>query len=367
VAIMLAAVVSAGCSGGSTTPTSNPSNSNGSTGVPAVDASLSSVAQAVLDAALPAEGPGCSAAFERAGAVVWTGVRGSADLESHAPITPETIFDIGSVAKQFTAVAVLLLVQDGKVALDDPFSKYLDGFPDWATAITVGQLMHQTSGIPDYIPLLDARHLDRHDLVTQDVVVDALRDVPDPHFAAGARWEYSNSNYVLLAEVVKSAGGQGLPELLSDRVFTPAGLAMVMDAVDPIVGRATPYERVAGVDTRIDEMWQTIGDGGVQSTASDLALWGDNFRTGAVGGSSLLAAQTADAVQAFPGKPVKYGAGLYINDSGGVGHPGDWLGFVAAFSVSPDKTEALAVLCNSWDIDPSRIGDDLGDLLYTSQ
>ncbi len=344
----------------STSPSAEDSASAASTSAQATKA------QAALDAALPADGPGCSTAFERDGTVIWTGVRGLADLAAGTPIGPDTIFDIGSVAKQFTAVAVLLQVADGTLSLDDRFTDYVPGFPSWASAITIGQLVHQTSGVPDYIGLLDLQKIDRHDVVTHTMALDAIRGAGAADFAPGEKWEYSNSNYVLLASVVDAVSGSSLAQVLAARVFGPLGLSMVMDTVNPIPGRATPYENVSGVDTRIDEVWEPVGDGGIQSTASDLARWGDNFRTGTVGGPALLAAQTADAVPAFPGRPITYGAGLYINPAGGVGHPGDWLGFVAAFSVSPDRRESLAILCNSWDIDASAVGVSLGDVWYTS-
>jgi CubicO group peptidase (beta-lactamase class C family) len=120
----------------------------------------------VLDGAINADEPGCSAAVGVEGRVVWTGVRGVANLATGAKITAGTVFDIASVSKQFTASAVLLLAVAGKLALDDPLSKYVPGLPAWSANVTVAQLMHHTSGIPDYVDLLEAQGYQQSDRAT---------------------------------------------------------------------------------------------------------------------------------------------------------------------------------------------------------
>src|SRR5947209_2056497 len=112
--------------------------------------------QHVLDDAIKADAPGCSAAVGVTGNVVWTGSRGVADMSTGKAITTLTVFDIASVSKQFTATALLLLVDAGKLTLDDPLSRYIPELPPWAATVTVGQLMHQSSGVPEYVGLLEA-------------------------------------------------------------------------------------------------------------------------------------------------------------------------------------------------------------------
>ena len=136
---------------------------------------LTAQSQAVLDGAVNADEPGCSAAVGVEGQVVWTGVRGVADLATGTPITTSTVFDIASVSKQFTATAILLLVGAGRLSLDDPLSDHVPGLPDWATTVTVEQLMHQTSGIPDYIGLLQDQGFDYSGHTTQADALKAAR------------------------------------------------------------------------------------------------------------------------------------------------------------------------------------------------
>lgn len=146
--LLAATLLLGGCTGQHTTRTAA-----STTYTPHIKAS----SQDVLDGAINADEPGCSAAVGVEGKVIWSGVRGIADLASGAKITTDTVFDIASVSKQFTATAILLLVEAGKLTLDDPISQYVPELPDWAQTVTVEQLMHQTSGIPDYVALLAAR------------------------------------------------------------------------------------------------------------------------------------------------------------------------------------------------------------------
>ena len=128
------------------------------------------LSQAVLDKAVKAGEPGCSAAVGRRGAILWTGVAGVSNLQGRDPITPDTVFDIGSVSKQFTATAVLLLEQDGKLSVNDRLSRHLDGLPGWADQVTLAQLMHHVSGIPE----------------TEDVLLDKGFDAPGSRHAEDA-------------------------------------------------------------------------------------------------------------------------------------------------------------------------------------
>jgi hypothetical protein len=156
----------------------------------------------VLNDAIDAESPGCSAAVGGKGKVVWAGVRGLADQSTGSVIATDTVFDIASVSKQFTATALLLLVDAGKLTLNDPLAQRLPELPPWAGTVNVGQLMHQTSGIPDYVGLLEAQGFQFGDRTTEDQALRAVAAMPKPKFAPGSQFEYSNSNYLLLGEIV---------------------------------------------------------------------------------------------------------------------------------------------------------------------
>ncbi len=330
---------------------------------PWVDAELAAGAQAVLDAALPADGPGCSVAFGEKGDVVWTGVRGLADLSRGIPITQRTIFDAGSIAKQFTAAAVLLLAQRHRLSLDDTLAQHLDGFPAWAGTVTIDQMIHHTTGIPEYIYLFDAKGYTRTDLVSQQMIVDELRAVPTLEFPPGDHWEYSDSNYILLAEIVAKVSGVDFPTFLRRTIFDPLGLAMVVDAsTNPFPGAAVGYDTDTGVlRSNEDEQWQAIGEGALQTTPSELVRWADHYRKPLIGGPALLAAQLADPVPTWPGGPP-YAAGIHIGADGGLWHPGSWIGYQSEFEVSADRTRSLAVFCNDWNLDMRPVVNPLREI-----
>lgn len=336
--LLAATLLLGGCTGQHTTRTAA-----STTYTPHIKAS----SQDVLDGAINADEPGCSAAVGVEGKVIWSGVRGIADLASGAKITTDTVFDIASVSKQFTATAILLLVEAGKLTLDDPISQYVPELPDWAQTVTVEQLMHQTSGIPDYVALLAARGYQVSDRTIEAEARQALAAAPELQFKPGTRFDYSNSNYLLLGEIVHRASGQPLPEFLSAEIFQPLGLAMVVDPVGKVPNKAVSYEKGTGgnrSEYRVgNPAWEQIGDGGIQTTPSQLARWADNYRTGSVGGLKLLEAQLAGAVETEPGGGDRYGAGIVSRADGTLDHAGAWAGFVTAFHISSDRRTSVAI------------------------
>ncbi len=329
----------------------------------AADPDLAASSQSVLDGAVKADEPGCSAAVGIEGDVVWSGTRGLADLESGAELTTDSAFDIASVSKQFTATAILLLVDDGKLSLDDSLASHVPGLPEWAETVTVEQLMHQTSGIPDYIGLLEDAGYDYTDRTTQEQAVQVLAKVPELQFEPGSQFDYSNSNYLLLADIVQRVSGQPLPAFLSAQVFKPLDLAMTMDPrVLPDSAQPYEYDDSTGEYTLAVTAWEQVGDGAVQTTPSQLVRWADNYRTGKVGGPKLLEAQTAGAVETDPDGDERYGAGLFVLPNGELYHDGEWSGSVTAFDVSPDRRTSIAVSCNTGNQDPEAIAEELGNL-----
>ena len=316
--------------------------------------------QRAFDDAVADDGPGCSAAVGVEGAVVWVGARGIADIATGAPITTDTAFDIASVSKQFTATAVLLLAGGGQLALDDTLAVHVAGLPPWAGTITVAQLMHQTSGIPDYLGLLEDEGYTLADRTTNADAVRALAAVDELNFEPGTAFEYSNSNYVLLAEVVRHVAGQPLPDVLAARIFWPLELAMVLDPAQPVADAAVPYSQTDRGFEAAWTAWQQVGDGSIQTTPSQLVRWADNYRTGEVGGRRLLDAQLAGAVETGGGD--RYGAGIYLYPDGTLGHDGLWNGFVTDFGISRDRRTSVAVSCNSDTHVPTAIADELAQV-----
>ena len=318
-----------------------------------------------LFADLPDDEPGCTIAVGRDGEVIYAEAFGAARLDPLEPMTTETIVDIGSTSKQFTATAILLLAEDGLLHLDDPLAEHLPALPGWATDTTLRQLMHHTSGIPDYIGLLLDDGVELTGTSTDSDALEALSAVTELDFEPGTEWAYSNSNYFLLGQVVFAVGGVPLDEFLDTEVFGPLGLEMVMDPVAALPGKAVSYEGTGDGRSIADSRWEQLGDGGIQTTPSELVRWAEQYWRPTVGGESITAARLDDAVDIVdPADPAgtvygRYGAGIEISDDAGLGtvlsHAGGWGGFVTAFVVVPDDRFALAATCTSPD-SLARIG-----------
>ncbi len=282
---------------------------------------------------------------------MWTGALGVADLESGAELTSDTVFDIGKVSNQFTATTVLLLVIEGVMRLEDPVSAY-HGLPAWAAHVTINDLVHHTSGLPDYVDLLLDRGHKPEDVTTQIQAMDAVANVDEPRFEPGSTFRYSRTDYLLLAEIVHVATGSPLPQILAQRVFEPLELKMTMDPSANISAKAVSYRRTVGGYEPVDWAWEQVGDGGIQTTPSELVRWADNYRIGRLGGSVLRYAQLAGATKtslSVSGRLdiERYGAGFFIGIDGGLFDLGEWEGFTTALEITPDRRVAAAVACNS--------------------
>jgi CubicO group peptidase (beta-lactamase class C family) len=305
--------------------------------------------QRVLDILVGREpAPGCSAAVGERGEVVWQGVGGLADVEAGTKITSETVFDIASVSKQFTATGVLLVAAQGRLSLDDPMSKHLTGFPAWADTVTVAQLMHQVSGVPEYIKLLNRRGYSLEEETSRDLAFKAIADVEKLRFRPGSKWEYSNSNYLLLGAILEEVSDQPIPAFLRQQIFDPLQLDMMVatPTVD-VPGKARPYRAAAGGTgfEVADWRWDVTGAGGIQSTPADLIRWADNYRARTVGGAELYEQQLAHAAPTDQ-KTLRYGAGIFLAGDGHLWHAGGFGGFRTHFFVSADRNHSLAVSCN---------------------
>ena len=292
----------------------------------------------VVTALAPADQPGCSAAVAVDGTVLWAGAGGLADVNAGIPVTTETRFDIASVSKQFTATAILMLQREGKLTLADPIANYVDGLPDWGASVTLDQLMHQTSRIPDYWVEFDDIDIGFSDFADQAMTVDAIRR--ETELEPGTGFLYSNSNYVLLAEVVARVSGQALPDFLAERIFTPLGLEMVLAPTLHAADIALSYDD----DIQLQEAgWTSYGHTGIITTASELARWGDQYRAGDIIQDDFSVG-AVDEGEEGPGE--LYAAGINIEPNGDLKHTGRMGGFITDFTVSADRHTTIAVMCN---------------------
>jgi CubicO group peptidase (beta-lactamase class C family) len=293
--------------------------------------------------------PGCSAAVAIDGIVAWAGAAGLADLSVGTPLTTATRFDIASVSKQFTATAILMLQREGLLALADPVGDYVEGLPEWGETVTLDQLIHHTSRIPDFWVELDDAGIGFTDPADQATTVAAIaRETELDDTITG--YSYSNSNYVLLAEVVQRVSGVPLPQFLAERVFAPLGLDMV---VAPAL-HAPDVARAYGDDLQLEEGgWTAFGHVGIITTPSELARWGDQYRTGDVVQDDFAAGAVDEGFE------ERYAAGIDIEVDGDLNHTGRWGGYVSEFTVSADRHIVVTVICNGHTGDRFGVADAL--------
>lgn len=312
-----------------------------------------------LFAPIDADGPGCSAAVNIDGNIVWSQAYGVASIDRNEPFTPETVVDIGSASKQFTATAVALIAIDGQVSLDDMVSDHLDGLPAWSARVTIADLVHHTSGIPDYIDLLDAEGVDLLDESNQADAVASL-DGTQLEFEPGTSFSYSNSNYVLMAELVDAITGDDLAAYLEDRIFGPLDLDARMAPGSTGSEKAESYE-LEDEWVVVDSPWTQMGDGAVHTTPEQLALWATQYWDSELN-PEWERMRAVDAADMGAGGFYGFGIMEYPRDGADGGtiltHAGGWSGFDTGFVLDPDRRTAVAVTCNTAD---GPVSGDIAD------
>jgi CubicO group peptidase (beta-lactamase class C family) len=296
--------------------------------------------------------PGCALAVTQRGAVVYARGYGMANLEAGLANAPDVVFDIGSVSKQFTAMAVLLLVEDGRVSLDDDVRKHLPEIPDYGRRITVSDLLHHTSGLRNYTDLFDLAGIPEVSLTTARDAYELIVRQAGVNFPAGREFLYSDTNYFLAGEIVRRVSGRSLREFAAERIFGPLGMTNTRFEDQPrevIRRRAVGYEPIAAGYLNYLGNFEQVGDGSVLTTVLDLARWDHNFDEPVVGGKQAIEWLTSPGKLA-DGTPISYGMGLFIDDYRGlpwIHHDGEWVGYRAAISRFPSERLSVLVTCNS--------------------
>lgn len=316
------------------------------------------------------ESPGCAVSIMRDGAIVYSRGYGMANLEYMVPITPASIFHVASVSKQFTAFAVALLAEDGKLSLDDDVRTHVPEVPDFGKTITVRHLIHHTSGLRDQWSLLRmAGWRFEGDVVTQKDVLDLTSRQTALNFEPGAEHLYSNTGYTLLGVIVERISGQSLREFTQERIFDPLGMTNTHFHDDHrmiVKNRAYAYGTTGDDDTlktRIPD-FDVVGATSLFTTVEDLARWDRNFYTGQVGGRALIdQAHTRGVLNG--GQEISYAHALVhgtYRSLRTVGHGGADAGYRSSFVRFPDQRLSIALLCNFPSSDPGDNSRQVADI-----
>lgn len=312
--------------------------------------------------------PGAVVAVLKDGKTVFQGAYGMADIERDAANRAATSFHIASISKQFTAFAIHLLAQDGKLGLDDDVRKYLPELPDYGTPITINELLHHTSGLRDQWNLLALAGWRMDDVITEDDVLNIVRRQKSLNFKPGQEHLYCNTGYTLLGLIVKRVSGQSLQAFTQERMFAPLGMQHTHfqdDYRTLVKGRASSYVRgVDGAYQYVALSYSNVGATSLFTTIDDLARWDQNFYDGKVGGMALLARMQSKGTLAN-GKVLPYASGLAMIDYRGldlVEHGGADAGFRAELMRFPKQHLSVMILSNAGDLNAGKLARDVADL-----
>ena len=310
-------------------------------------------------AAANAQKPGCAVAVSRDGEVVASNATGMANLEYDIPNTVDTIFETGSVAKQFTAAALVLLEQQGKLSLDDELRKYLPELPEYAKGVTIRQGLSHTAGLRDWGTIFDLAGWPRGTkLYTLPLVLDVMTKQRALNFPPGTQYSYSNSGYTLGAMIVERVSGKSLPEFTREAFFIPFGMEHTSwrDDYERIVKkRATAYSPERGVYRADMHPENVYGHCCVLTTVGDLLRWSDRLAAGP------LAPTMEKPAVLKNGNAIEYGLGLSVRNWRGtreVAHSGATAGYRAYLARYPEKKLSVAALCNDGTANATMVARD---------
>jgi len=297
------------------------------------------------------ESPGCALGVYQNGRIVYERGYGMADLENDVPITPASVFYVGSLSKQFTAMAAALAIQQGKLSTDDPIRKYLPELPSYADQITVRHLVHHVSGLRDYNTLFAIAGRRGDEAYDNPTVLRITARQKALNFEPGTEYLYSNTGYTLLAIVVERATKTPFADYADQQIFKPLGMTVShfhTDAGRLVKGRANAYAVGQGA-TRLDTPSnERAGAGGVFTSVRDLLYWDENFYTARVGGKALIE-QVQTPGKLKNGNALDYAWGLTIGSYRGakiVDHGGSLGGYRAHLIRFPEHHTSVAALCN---------------------
>ena len=308
--------------------------------------------------------PGVSLAVLRNGKIILLKSYGLANVEHQVPVKPETIFQSGSIGKQFTAAAIMILAQENKLSLDDKVSKYFPDAPASWKDITVWNLLTHTSGLGDYPPDIDLRRD-----YTEEQFFESFKKAP-LEFAPGTNWNYSNVGYVTLGILIRKVTGKYYGDFLQERVFRPLGMttARVISEEDIISNRASGYRLVNGElknQEWVSPSTNSTADGSLYFSILDMAKWDaalytDTPLTQASRNRIWTPAQLSD------GTTKGYGFGWHILDLHGhrlIVHGGAWQGFKSFIARYPDNNLTVILFANSSNTNPARLANHVAEII----
>jgi len=313
--------------------------------------------------------PGCAVGVSEGGYIILERAYGMADLEHDVPNGPETVFEPGSVSKQFTAAATILLALDGKLALDDDVRKYIPELPEYEAPITVRHLLNHTSGLRDWGSVAGIEGWPRTTRVhTHTHMLDIASRQNSLNYQPGDYYSYTNTGYNLQAVLVERVSGMSFAEFSQQRIFEPLGMTKTEwrdDFTRIVKDRSIGYSPNRGGGWSMLMPFENVhGNGGLLTTVGDLLRFTHNLETGELGGPRFLEEMHRQGVL-NSGRTIAYASGLFIGEYKGVrevqhsGGTAAYRGFLTRF---PDQGLAVSVMCNAGNANPGRLARQVAEL-----
>ncbi|HEX8844816.1 MAG TPA: serine hydrolase domain-containing protein [Pyrinomonadaceae bacterium] len=319
------------------------------------------------------DSPGCALAVINGGQVIFKRGFGRANLDYDIPISSQSVFNIASTSKQFTAASVALLATQGKISLDDDIRKHLPEIPPYPIPVTIRQLIYHTSGIREYSHLMQLAGIRFQDAPDEEVFKIIARQ-KELNFRPGDEYLYSNSGYFLLAQIVKRVSGKSLREFAEENIFKPLGMVNTRfhdDNTEVIKNRATGYSSRKGGGFSVERtISDHIGDGGLLTTIDDLILWDRNFYGNKLNGGQELINLLLTPGTLNSGGKLNYVFGLDIEQYKGLkmfGHGGAYNGFNSDMIRFPDERFSVICLCNLSNIESGRLTRQVADIYLANE
>ncbi len=323
---------------------------------PADPVELAAEVEALLDKSFPDGGPGAAIVVTENGKVIYQGGQGLADVEAGTPITPDTVFRFASITKQFAAATMLQLVQESKLRLDDPLSKFFADYPEPGASATVRQLLNHTSGIQSYTGIAGwmSEAKTSTEFTTEELIAE-FKDAP-ANFQPGEAFRYNNSGYVLVGAIIEKVTGQSWDQAIIERISNPLGLPSLAGFGDEaqVPGMANGYTTDDDGNPALAQkihMSVPVAAGALRGTVLDMAKWADALHSGKVVSQPYYEAMIAPT-QLPGGKTENYGFGIAPSDIRGlraIGHNGGIFGFSTDSTYLPEEGIFVAVFANSDD------------------
>lgn len=351
----------------------------------------------LLSAVTSPDAPGLAALVRQNGKTVFERGYGVGDLRSGVRLDARTNFRLASFTKQFTAMAIMLLVHDGKLRYDESLTEVFPDFPDYGKTITVRNLLNHVSGLPDYEELMDAAEKASGSMwspekqIQDEEVLKLLETDQSGKFAPGTSWSYSNSGYVVLGLVVAKTSGKAYGEFLRERIFAPLKMnhtIVYQKGKNEVANRAFGHSKENDLFKETDQSSTsaTLGDGGIYSNLEDLAKWDDALRNHTLlsekemrpaltpvklnDGSEPHWPTQPNGDNLHPGKPVSYGFGWFLDPYNGharVWHTGSTMGFRTVIERFLGENLTIIILSNRTDLDPEKLSLQAADLFLPAK